>query len=387
MCLNELYTKVYVWEDKGKKYKFNLRNRNFSNGLPKYLYVSQFNCLKNYSGFLSGRMLSNVLYQLNGMLKGELKSSKSLHHRFEMPNLSNINPEIFPKNLEIIENKNPDSVLGLYITLVNFTNKRSENIMIPIRLHEMDDKHSEKGTLMNSILLSNSYIDLRYEFEGLKPEDNKKEKKVGGDTGINKIVTLSDGQMIPKENNQGKTYKDIEAKIYKKKSGSKAQKNAIYEMKCFTREVINDLDLEEIKELKLESNKGIKINTKNANKYWQRQVINDKMKYKCQDNGIKLISTLSPFKSLRCPECGFVHKKNRYKEKFFCTHCSYENDADVVSSINNNVQLPYVDLWVYSKIAKTSGFFWSSEGIVVADNNTGRCASPDSIKLTKLKKS
>jgi hypothetical protein len=386
ICLKELYTMVYTWEDKGKKYKFQLSNRNFKDGLPKFLNVSKFNCLKNYNGILSGRMLSNVLNQLIGILKGELKSSGSLHHRFEMPNLSNINPIIYDKNLDIIDNKNDDSVFGLYITLVNFTNKKSEDIVIPIKMHKMDDKHGEKGTMMNSILLTKTFIDIRYEFEGLKKEDNKKEKKVGGDTGINKIVTLSDGQMTPKENNQGKTYKDIETKIYKKKSGSKAQKNAIYEMKCFTREVLNHLSLGEVKDLRLESNKGIKISTKNANKYWQRQVINDKVKYICQDNAVKLTATLSPFKSVRCPmpNCNYVHKKNRNKELFKCKCCSYEDDADKVSSINNNMELPYVDLWVYSKINRTSGFFWTSESIVVADNITGHSAFPDKNKMMKL---
>lgn len=98
----------------------------------------------------------------------------------------------------------------------------------------------------------------------------------------------------------------------------------------------------------------------------------------CQYNGVTLISTLSPFKSLRCPECEFVHKKNRNKEVFKCTHCSYETDADFAASVNNSICLPYVDLWLYRDIAKKSGFFWSTNGIFITerDMKLGCSASP-----------
>lgn len=374
VCLKELYSKTYYWEFKGRNYRFNLRNRYFPFGLPSFFNTSKFHCLQNYTGFLSGRMLSNIVNQLCNVLKGELKSSKSLHHRFELPNIKNINPEIYPKHITMELNENENSIFKLYVTLLNFTKKRNENITIPIKLHKMDDKHSKKGILMHSILLTSTYIGLRYEFEGSETKD--KQLVVGADTGIRKICSFSDGQTTPKENNQHKTYNDIEEKIYRKKHNTKAYRKAVNEMKCFTREVLNKIKLDDISTLKLESNKGIKTNTKNANKYWQREVINTKIKYMCQDSGCDLISTLSQFKSVRCPNCNYVHKNNRLGEKFKCKCCSYEGDADVVSSINNSIELPYVDLWVYRKIARTSGFFWSIDGIVVNDNNTGHTAYP-----------
>ena len=140
LCFNELYNKVYTWEIKGRNLSFHLKRRSFPDGIPTFFNVSKFNCLKNYKGLLSGRMVSNVLKQLSGILRAELKSSKSLNHRFEIPNLININPEIPPKFIEILDNNNENSIFKNYVVLTNFTKKRSENIYIPIKTHKRDGR-------------------------------------------------------------------------------------------------------------------------------------------------------------------------------------------------------------------------------------------------------
>ena len=377
LVLEELYSKTYKWEHKGRDYSFNLQQRKLKDGFPSNLNVSKFNCLRHYRGSLSGRMLSNILYQLTGILKGELQSSKSLKHRFEIPSVLCINPEIYPKHINMIVNENEDSEFQLYVEFVNFTRRRNQNIILPIHLHEMDEKHSKRGILMNSILLMEDRINIRYKYEGLLEEKNDKIKVIGGDTGINKVCTLSDGQMTKRENNQHKTFTQLVEKIYRKEFNSKGYKRSLKELKDFYREVLNGLDFSGVKEFRLESNKGIKTSIKHCNKYWQREVTNRKLLYMSQENGVDLVSTLPQFKSVRCPNCDFSHKSNRHKEVFKCQYCSYSADADYVSSINNSIDLPYVDLWIYRDIAKTSGFFWSMNGITIADGDLGCIASPN----------
>ena len=60
-------------------------------------------------------------------------------------------------------------------------------------------------------------------------------------------------QQTNKENKQGKTFKQIEDKIKNKVFNSKAYRRSVIEMKCFTREVLNNLDISDVTELRLES--------------------------------------------------------------------------------------------------------------------------------------
>ena len=365
LCFNELYNKVYTWEVKGRKLSLHLKRRSFPDGIPTFFNVSKFNSLKNYKGLLSGRMVSNVLKQLSSILRAELKSSIALDHRFEIPSLANINPEIPPKFIKILDNNNENSIFKNYVMLTNFTKKRNENIYVPIKTHKRDTYYTERGEIIGSIMLSSNKIDYRYEMSGVKKDDKiKVEKVLGADMGQNKICCLSDGQQTNKENKQGKTFKQLEDKIKNKVFNSNSYRRSVVEMKCFTREVMNRLEISDVTELRLESNKGIKENTKNNRKYWQTEIVNQKLKFKCQDNHVDFVLTLSPYKSQRCNKCGFTHKNNRNKEKFVCLNCFHEDDADNNAALNNSLELPYNNLWSFAKLNKINGFFWLANGLI-----------------------
>ena len=363
LCFNELYNKVYKWEQKGRYMSFHLKRRYFPDGIPTFFNVYKFNCLNNYKGILSGRMKSNILKQLSGILRAELKSSLSRNSIFEMPTLTNINPEIPPNFIKILLNVNNESIFKNYVILTNFTKIRNKNIYIPIKTHKRDDYYSNKGELIGSIILSNNKIDYRYKLSGLK-DDIKYKKILGADMGINKICCLSDGQQTNKENSQGITFKQIENKIKNKKFNSKSYRRSVTEIKCFTREVLNNLDISDVTELRFESNKGIKENTKNNRKYWQTSLISQKLKFKCQDDHVDFVLTLSPYKSQRCNKCGFTHKNNRNKEKFVCLNCFHVDDADNNAALNNSLKLPYNNLWSFAKQNKSNGFFWFDNGLI-----------------------
>jgi hypothetical protein len=227
MCLNELWNKNYCYEIKGKSFNFHLKHRIFNGGIPKYLAVSKFNCLKHYNGLLSGRMISNVINQLAGILYGEYKSSKALKHRFERPTVTNVNPLIPPKHVQIIDNTNDDSIFENYVLLVNLTSKRNQNIIIPIKTHRMDDHYNGKGEHMKSILLTKSAVNYLYKMKGDKTANELKSVVIGADMGIRKIVTLSDGQITPNTNSQGITMNDLTEKLKRKKKNSKGYKRGI----------------------------------------------------------------------------------------------------------------------------------------------------------------
>jgi len=136
----------------------------------------------------------------------------------------------------------------------------------------------------------------------------------------------------------------------------------------FTNEVINKLDISDVRELRFESNKGVKQGTKNANKFWQTSVIQDKLKRMCQNDQVDFVLTKPAFKSQRCFKCGFVHINNREGENFECLNCHHVDDADHNSASNNNLNLPYTNIWSYRQYNRNSGFFWKEDGISVYPN-------------------
>ena len=378
LCLDDIWDKKCSFEHKNQKYFFHLKRRKFSNGLPKFFKKEYFNCLKFYNGFLSGRMLSCLVNQLCNILNGELKSSKALKHRFEKPNLENINPMIQSKHIEIIVNEKENSIFKYFVKLVNFTDKRNENFIVPIKKHKVDDKYTDLGKRCGAVQLTKESLNLIYDIEGKSDSDNKRTEVIGADMGQRENSYFADGQMTPKEDSQNKTFNELENKIKRKKKNSKSYKRAIKEIKIFTNEVLNKLDISGIKELRFESNKGIKQSTGNAHKHWQTETIQKKITSMCQENHVDLTYTLPAFKSQRCFKCGYVHKDNRDKEEFKCKKCSHVIDADINGAMNNTLTLPYDNLWSYHKYNRTSGFFWRESGISVDGNTqTGSAESPD----------
>jgi transposase len=222
----------------------------------------------------------------------------------------------------------------------------------------MDDKYICVGEQMKSILLTETTIDIRYK---IRPDSGviaPKSGVKGADMGINKILSLSDGQKTSNKNKNGRSFNDIVRDINRSKRGSKRYKRKLYERDCFINEVINKLDFN-CGIIRLESNKGIKVSTGNANHYWRTEKITDKILRKSQDEQVSLLHVKPYYKSQRCFKCGYTHTDNRNKEEFKCINCFHTEDADTNASANNSISLSYSSVWKLSKEERDSGFFWN----------------------------
>ena len=59
------------------------------------------------------------------------------------------------------------------------------------------------------------------------------------------------------------------------------------------------------------------------------------LEYKLKQRGGQLILVPPHHTSQKCPICGFTHKDNRQSQaEFLCLECGYENNADIVGSMN-----------------------------------------------------
>ena len=70
-------------------------------------------------------------------------------------------------------------------------------------------------------------------------------------------------------------------------------------------------------------------------KDWTFYDLQQKVKYKAEEKGIEVITIKPNYTSQRCHKCGYIDKSNREtQEKFKCTTCGYECNADVNAARN-----------------------------------------------------
>lgn len=364
LIINELWVRNFTWEVKGHTYSLWLQ-RGIYTSCPKFLQTGFFNCLKQYNGRLTGRALSSLTNQIISIIKGVIKAAKATKTKPVKPNLLNINPEISSKHVDFQQNINVNSIFDATIGLSALF-KGVKKIIVPIQLHRLNVKYLTIGEQLGSILLSKDAIFIRYR---IKPSIvcDKEEKILGVDGGINKIACFSNRTTASKQNKAGKTFKDVLNKLKQKKKGSRGYQRARKERDDYINEAINtsinSFDITEYTRVNLESNKGIKESTKNANSGWSLMCFTDKILRMCQDKQVSLYHVPSHYKSQRCFKCGYVHKTNRNKEEFKCKHCFHIDDADINAALNNSALLPYDNLWSYKDVNKSSGFFWRLNSI------------------------
>lgn len=391
LCIHEFWDIDYRWKSEktnnvGRLY---LSKGIIEGNLPQHLNVTLFRTLDNYKGLLSGRMVSQMLRQMVGIIRGLVKSVSALsNNEYSIPDISKINVEIAPKNLEIINNTNENSYFTHYVVFINLIStkhrkfkKREAKIYVPIRLTPMDTKYINRDfNKLNGCLLTETGVDLRYhksEDRFAAKKDKKKSKKVlkrvvGADQGIKTLLTISDKQVTSNKDDKGKDFQELYNKINRKQKHSNAKKRAIKELKDCIRYNLNKLNFNNFETFRFESNKGLKKNTQNANHFWSTMTIMDSILRKCQDNHVDLTLTPSFYKSHRCNKCGFVHYSNRSKEdskKFKCLYCKHEADADYVAACNNELEFTFDnELFIHTaKYYKSEGFFWFTNGVFDRD--------------------
>lgn len=77
-------------------------------------------------------------------------------------------------------------------------------------------------------------------------------------------------------------------------------------------------------------------------KNWAYYDLQEKIEYKAKEASIKVIKIDPNYTSLRCSECGYIHKDNREsQEKFICKSCEFKVNADINAA--RNIAIPYID--------------------------------------------
>lgn len=209
---------------------------------------------------------------------------------------------------------------------------------LPIKLHRHFNKLQAKGKLLNSFVISKSYVQFCFEIE--TGEKKKTGGSIGLDSGIKSLASLS---------NRKQYGQDIEQKITRInrcKHGSKGQQQARRACKQYIDETANQIFKDnDIKLIVVEQLKNLSQKTKLKRRlsknmrrvigswtyrYWLTRVQN------ASEIGRSTFRSVpSYYTSQECPACGFSDKKNRLTQEMFkCQKCGHTDNADINAAKN-----------------------------------------------------
>ncbi len=383
-----------VWENgydymttKGEAAHFSVSE----NKLHAPLYIDY----KKYSNltFLTARALSSLTDQLCGILKAAVekqrkrvyvlttkKGTSRKGYRLlvrkiktnipQKPCVDNIRPELSSKCAEWIQEDNPDAEFDGFLWLKSIV-KSGDEIILPVKF----TKHSNKlkslgGRMMGSFLIGQHNIDLRWSIP--VPELRTEGVTVGADQGLKDVITLSDEQRAGKMDIHGHTLDSILDRMCRLKRGSNAMKRAQDQRENFVNWSLNQLNLTNVKEIRLEHiwNISYKHRTSVKLSHWTNTLIRDKVESLCELNGVRLTLSASTYMSQRCNACGRVRKANRKGKVYMCDHCGNEVDADLNAACNHALNLPEVPYTLWKLQLNRKGFFWNLNGFSDAEGRS-----------------
>jgi transposase len=304
------------------------------------------------------------LYMLSKLQK-KGKDTKFLQRKIDcfkpsVPDASQINIELDQRFVDFKQTK--DGYFDFFIRLSSIGNK--EEILIPIKHNKVSRRWLKKGKLKTSIRLTEEYIGLFYEI----PDISKKTvgKKLGADQGMKTCLTLSDGQITPKDSH-GYDLDTICAKLRRRQAGSKGFQRAKAHRKNYINWALNQLDFSTVKEILLEKIVNIRNDKscKNKLRHWTYTDIKSKLLSLSETEGFSLIEQDNKFRSQRCFRCSWTHKLNRKGKTFKCSDCGHEMDADLNAASNHSIELCDIShhkVW-YDHLNRSSGFYWLKEGV------------------------
>lgn len=241
---------------------------------------------------------------------------------------------------------------------------RNANVLrLPFKFPKYHKSLLSSGwSISTSVTLCQSGFRINYERETIK---NESTTILGCDQGIKNCLSLasSDGSVFQSKESDihGHSLSSIQAKLCRKKKGSKAYRRAQEHRKNFINARIKEavpfikqagtLNLEDLRRCGQGSNKGSFLSK------FEHSRIRFKLGQICNEQGLQFNLSANAFKSRRCSQCGWVDKANRVGKIFKCAKCGFEDDADLNAAKNHLIEnLPKLSLGAGNE------FYWQMSG-------------------------
>lgn len=347
---------------------------------------------------LTGRALKCAATQASAIVRSILDKREKDENRFEWkkskgmkddrlekklskaptkPNLKNIHCDLNSILCSLTEGRNTfDFWLELHSL---FSDVRGLKVFLPLKNFTRAKKWQSQGEILNGISVSKETVTLRYEVAGVP----KKEigEVIAVDQGLSTLLTTSRNDEFPLDIH-GHTLSSILEKLSSCKLGSKGFDRASAHRKNHINWLVKQLNLSNVKELKLENIENIKygVCVSRLLKHWSNPLIRDSLIKLGEELGVLVTLVGNEYNSQRCNKCGWVQKSNRKGKVFHCKHCHHEDDADANASKNilDRHMLFELPFGFRSLKKNLVGFFWNQHGLF---SKTGEeITVPQSIK-------
>jgi transposase len=331
--------------------------------------------------WLSARAVQSAAKQASGIVRGTKKKLKQRTFIYEKllqenyiynarrlkkvidkegiskPNIENIQPELDSRFIELdLEN---DTSFDGWINLASLGNKLK--IKIPFKKTKHFNEMLIKGKIKSGIRISKKLLTFMFDIPDV--EQKTEGTVIGLDIGIKSVFTTSDNQKSAQDKHEWNLEK-IQQRLSRKKKGSHNFEQAQSHRKNYINWSLNQLNLTEVKQLRLENIKNMRKGSKSSRwlSHWTYTILFDKLNLLCAKLGVQVCKVNPTYTSQRCSQCGWVRKSNRKGKKFKCSQCSFICDADLNASKNIVLELPPIGRKQRLQHNNRKGFYWNVVG-------------------------
>jgi len=320
---------------------------------------------KQASGIVRGTQTKQKrrLFVINKLREEKLwKKARKLQRIYDevsitKPNINEVCPEL-DSRFVTIDLDNSTSFDG-WVKFGSIGNKIKVNV--PFKKSKHFNKMLNNGEIKSGIRLSKKQLTFMFDL----PQVEKRESGeiVGIDIGQTTTISCSNGYLSGK-NSHGHDLKTITDKLCRCKKGSRGFQRAESHRKNYINWTVNQLNLDKVKEVKLERirnmRKGRKTNRRLS--HWTYTDIFSKLESKCEELGVQVTRISPTYTSKRCSNCGWTRRSNRKGKEFRCSQCGNIMDADLNASRNiadNLKPIGYKNRQLYDI---RTGFWWHEVG-------------------------
>jgi len=315
---------------------------------------------KQASGIIRGTKKKNKerQYVYEQLLKSNLfkkaRKLKNFINKNDKPNIKYLNPELDSRFVSFdFEN---ETSFDIWLTFSSLGNK----LKIEIPLKKTKHFNSLNGKIKTGIRLNAKHVTFMFESEVEKKTIGE---TIGLDIGINVVVTTSNGQ-FKEEDEHGWTFNKIIQRLNKKVKGSKGYAKVQQQRTSFINWNINNLNLSNVKTLKLEKIKNVRKGKRTSRflNRWTYAEIKGKLELTCEKLGVQVIYVSPTYTSQRCSSCGWVRRGNRKGQEFRCNQCSNTMNADLNAARNIVTNLRPIGTKERLLQNNRTGFYWKEVG-------------------------
>jgi len=319
---------------------------------------------KQASGIVRGtkQKMNKRMFIVNKMIAaGEHKNARKLQaimdkNPISKPVQQEVNPQLDGRFISIdIENK---TSFDGWLTIGSIG--RKIKLELPFKKTKPLNQMLADGWLIKTggVRLHRTSFSMTLEREDIHPVAEG--KTLGIDVGVKSVFSASDGQQAH-DDIHGHSLGTIQQKLARSKKGSLGYAKAQAHRTNHIHWIINKLNLNGVKKLKLEKIKNLRKGKRTSAflNRWTYTEIFDKLEDKCVQSGVQIEFINPTYTSQRCSNCGWTRKRNRNGIQFKCDKCGHAANADLNASINISLDLPPIGREKRLKQENRNGFYWT----------------------------